>query len=151
MRDDVKISIDARRNAIMSAYDIKNESLLKKVDDLFRKIEELGKESNDLMDFENKFASSELNQEYISLFTEISTSCTPIIFNEENTEVKSDGERVLDDIYSEVKYQADSLTHAARRQARQKAYDEVRDLPVIGEVMTAKQHFDFFKKFKKKD
>ena len=62
MRDDVKMSIDARCNAITSAYDIKNESLLKKVDDLFKKIEELGKESNDLMDFENKFASSGLNQ-----------------------------------------------------------------------------------------
>ena len=35
MRDDVKMSIDARRNDFMSEYDIKNESLLKKIDDIF--------------------------------------------------------------------------------------------------------------------
>ena len=38
-----------------------------------------------------------------------------------------------------------------RRRARQDIYNKARDIPVVGEALTAKQHFDFFSRFKKKD
>ena len=33
---------------------------------------------------------------------------------------------------------------------RQEAYEKTRDMPIIGDIMTAKQHIDFFSRFKKK-
>ena len=34
--------------------------------------------------------------------------------------------------------------------ARQEAYDTIRDIPIVGDAMTVKQHFDFFSRFRKK-
>ena len=44
----------------------------------------------------------------------------------------------------------DDITHRAKMEARQEAYDTVRDIPVIGDAMTVKQHFDLFSRFRKK-
>ena len=103
------------------------------------------------MDFENKFASSQLNQEYIQLFTEIATKCTPIARQTEgNRHIKSDGEYIMEDIASEIKYQAKNATEPIRRQMRQETYNATRNMPVIGEILEAKQYYDFFSRFKKK-
>ena len=63
----VKQSIEARRNAFDTSYEIKDENLKKEIDALFDKINRLGEEAKDAMDFETKFASSELNIEYTNL------------------------------------------------------------------------------------
>ena len=44
----------------------------------------------------------------------------------------------------------DDMTHTARMQARMEAEKTLRNAPIIGDVMTAKQHFDFFSRFKSK-
>lgn len=151
MNDLVKNSIDARKNAIFNAYEIKNQSILEKIENLFNRINELGENCIDTIDFETKFANSSLNQEYISLFTEIVNNCEQkIIESEENSNIKTDAEYILDDVVSELKYQADSATMPLRRKARQEAYDKVRDMPVVGEVLNVKQHIDFFSRFRKK-
>lgn len=149
MNELIKASIDGRRNAFFTAYDIKNEDTLKKIEELFQKIEEFGSSCTDSMDFENKFASSPLNQEYIDLFTLVATTETAKNIESEPNHVKSDAEYIADEVVSDVKYIADDLTMPARRKARQEAYDKARDIPVLGEAMTAKQHFDFFSRFKK--
>ena len=93
MNDLVKASIEGRKNAIFSAYDITEQSIIDKIEDLFKRINEFGETCTDSMDFESKFASSELNQEYVELFTEIATKCKPIVRqNEETRHVKSDAE-----------------------------------------------------------
>ncbi len=150
MNDVVKISIDGRKNAIFSAYDIKDQSIIDKVEDLFRRINELGETCKDSMDFESKFASSQLNQEYIQLFTEIATKCPQIVRQTETKHVKSDAEYIAEDVASEIRYQVKDATLPLRRQVHEEALKTARNTPIIGEIMEAKQYADFFGRFKKK-
>lgn len=151
MNDLVKNSIDSRKNGIYYSYNITDQKLIEKIDDLFRRIYEFGENCTDNMDFENKFASSNLNAEYIQLFTEIATTCSPIVReNVEPRPVKSDEEYILEDIESEIRYQTRNATEPIRRQMRQEAYETARDMPVIGDILNVKQHVDLFNKFKKK-
>lgn len=147
----VESSIETRKQAFFNAYEINDSELIDKINVLFSKIEEFGRSCNDVMDFETKFASSDLNQEYINLFTEIGSKCSPKVYNSEPVSVKSGASYIADDIASEVKYQADSLTQPMRHELYQETYDKARDIPVVGDVMNAKQHFDFFSRFKKKN
>ena len=148
MNDIVKSSIEARRNAFTNAYNITDEALIKKISELFNRINELGESCSDASEFETKFASSQLNQEYMDLFTEVATSSTPIIY-ESTSSVKSDEDYIKEEIDSELKYQADSLSQPIRRELNQKAYDKVRDIPVVGNVLDVKQKVGFFSRFKK--
>ncbi len=152
MNDLVKTSIEGRRNAIFNAYEITDNNLINKIEDLFRRINEFGESCSDNMDFETKFATSELNQEYIEIFTEIVTTCPQkAVQTVENRQVKSDAQYVLEDVESEIKYQVDSATMPMRRQMREEAERTARNAPVIGEIMEAKQYADLFGKiFKKK-
>ena len=151
MNNLVKNSIESRRQAVLNSYKIEDKELLNKIEELFNKINEFGETCDDSMEFETKFASSNLNQEYIDLFTKIATSCMPIIHeSEERNDIKSDAEYILDDITSEVKYQIESATGPIRRKLTQEAYDKVRDIPIARDVLNVKQHIDFFSKFKKK-
>lgn len=145
----VQASIDARKNAFISTYNITDNTIIKKIEDLFNKINELGEICNDSVEFETKFASSPLNQEYISLFTEVAASCTPITYETTNNNVKSDEDYIKEEIDSEIRYQADSLSQPIRRELNQKAYDAARDVPVVGNILDAKQKLGFFGRFKK--
>lgn len=150
MNDLVKNSIESRKIAIYNSYNITDKSIIDKMEDLFKRINEFGEDCVDNIEFENKFATSELNQEYIQLFTEIATQCTPInIQNEENRQVKSDEEYILEEVASEALYQARNATEPIRRQIHQEAYDEVRDMPIIGDILNVKQHVGFFSRFKR--
>ena len=151
MNDLVKTSIESRRTAIFNGYEITDQNLINKIEDLFKRINEFGETCADNMDFETKFAASELNQEYIQLFTEIATTC-PQKAQEtvENREIKSDAQYVLEDVGSEIKYQVDSATMPMRRQMREEAERTARNTPVVGEIMEAKQYADLFGKFFKK-
>ena len=134
--DDIKTAcIDSRKTAILSSITEKDEELERRVDEYFKKLEEFAKDCKDVTDFESKFATSDLAKEYADLFT--------IAMNPEPEKEPS--------LASEVGHEvADSVYHGARRQARQEAYDKVRDIPGIGDALTVKQHFDFFSRFKKK-
>ena len=147
MNESIKISIDARKNAFYNAYNITDNTIKNKIDDLFIRIEELGKTCSDSMNFESKFATSELNQEYINLFTEIATTCSPITYeSEERTDIKSDSEYIVDDALSEAKYIAEDISSPLRHQAYQATYDAARDIPVVGQVMEANQYINLFNK-----
>ncbi len=150
MNDLVKTSIDGRKNAIFSAYNVTEQSIIDKINDLFRRINEFGESCVDNMDFETKFATSSLNQEYIGLFTEIATTCTPIVRQVEERQVKSDEEYRKEEIQSEIRYQAREATMPVRRQMHEETLKAARNAPVIGEVLEAKQYMDFFGRFKKK-
>ena len=138
----IKSSIESRKNAIFATYDVKSPGNLKDIEDFFKRVEDFAKDCKDVTDFETKFAASPLAQEYSSLFvqimqTESTTDGTPPTPNNE----------VDYTFHDELK---DDVERRVRRKARQEAYDKVRDVPVIGEAMTAKQHFDFFSRFRKK-
>ena len=67
MNEYVKNSIDARKQSFYTAYEITDKDIENKIEDLFKKICEFGETCSDAMDFENKFQSSELNNEYINI------------------------------------------------------------------------------------
>lgn len=147
MDETVKLSIDARKNAFYNAYNITDNNIKNKIEDLFNRINELGMTCSNSMNFETEFASSELNQEYINLFTEVATSCLPITYTSEpRDDIKSDAEYVMDDALSEAKYIAEDISSPMRHQAYQATYDAVRDIPGVGQVMEANQYVNLFNK-----
>lgn len=136
MNEIVKNSVESRRTAIFSSYSINDQELLNKIEDYFKKLNEFASNYNDVMEFENVFATSELSKEYTDLFMEISK------IGNSSPDDKKDNV-ILDEIKEDV-------THRVRSEVRQDAYNKVRDIPVVGDAMTVKQHFDFFSRFKKK-
>lgn len=145
----IKQSINSRKEAFTNAYDIKDEKIINKIDDLFKRVEELGNECKDIMEFETKFASSPLNTEYTNLFTEIASSCSPIVYESES--IPENSNTVADEFKDDLKFAAREATQPLRRAAHQEAYDKVRDIPVVNEALGIKQHIDFFGRFRKKD
>lgn len=144
MDEAIKMSIEGRKNAITSAYNL-NDKQKKEVDDLFAEMEKLGMEAKDSGDFETKLAASPLNQQYIDLFTKIATDSA-----------KSDTTKGV--IAGTAAGAAESVLRSAvgarvpttRAAVHQKAYDAARDIPGVGEVLEVKQYADFFGRFKKK-
>ena len=126
----VKQSIDGRRMAFSSAYEL-TDVYKKKVDELFKRIEEFGEGCSDAMDFETKFATSTLNKEYMDLFTEVSQNCKYILPPPvDNPNVKSDAEYYRDEAISDAKYLAKDLTMPARRAAREEFDKKMCDTPL---------------------
>ena len=142
MNDILKPSIESRKQALFSQYDIQDPGNLKTIEDYFKKLEEFAKDYNDVMAFETAFAASPLCKEYSDLFVQIM-----------NTERTVDGKAPVVDVPEEYTPQdelRDDMERAVRRRARQDAYNAARDVPILGEAMTAKQHIDFFGRFRKK-
>lgn len=130
MNSIVKQSIDGRKMAFSSAYEL-TDSYKKKVDELFKRIEEFGEGCTDAMDFETKFAASPLNKEYMDLFTEVSQKCKYILPPPvDNPNAKSDAEYYRDEAISDAKYLAKDLTMPARRAAREEFDKKMRDTPL---------------------
>ena len=149
MDEYVEKSIEGRKMAFTNSYELTNE-YKDKVKDLFVKIEELGKKCSDVMDFEDKFTASSLNEEYNNLFTEISTHCKPIIpetYSDSN--VKSDKEYLKDEVLGEAKYIAKDLTMPARRKAREEFDKKMRDTP-LGKIEQISNTASVFRRLFKK-
>ena len=143
MNDIIKPSIESRKTALFSQYDIQDPGNLKTIEDYFKKLEEFAKDYNDVMAFETAFAASPLCKEYSDLFVQIM-----------NTEKTVDGKAPVVDVQEEYTLQdemRDDMERAVRRRARMDVESKARSMPVIGDAMTAKQHFDLFSRFRKKD
>lgn len=138
MNDIKTCCIDSRRTAIESTYTGNDEKILNMIDDYFKRLEEFSKECTDVTDFETKFQASPLAQEYNSLFTKL-------MGGEIDTKVEASeaAAYAVEDI-------ADSVSLRARRETREKVESGLRNTPIIVDAMTAKQHFDFFNRFRKK-
>ena len=140
MDEFVKQSIDARKNAIGANYKISTE-MQKKIDALFSEIEKLGTKCKDVGEFEAEFAKSPLNQKYLDLFTEIAT----------NSQAKASATEMPEATKKELEKKmasgiaagaaesiADQEIHRVvptRAAVHQKMYDEVRDVPVVGDAI----------------
>lgn len=144
MDEYVKQSIDARKNAIAASYNLDADAK-KKVDTLFVEIDKLGKKCKDAGEFEAEFQKSPLNQKYLDLFTEIATTSQPKAVASVNTEKAKNSleEQVAGGIIAGAAESA--LNQAAhtviptRAAVHQKAYDEARDIPVVGEAINIKE------------
>ncbi len=145
----VKQSIEGRKMAFSSCYEL-TDVFKKKIDELFKKINELGETCKDAMDFETKFAASPLNSEYTNLFTEVSQNCKYILPPPvDNPDVKSDKEYIKDEVLSDVKYMAKDLTMPARRKAREALDSKLRDTP-LGKIEQARNTASLFGRLFKK-
>lgn len=146
MEASVKTSIDSRKSSFEMSYELTDEAR-KDIDELFSRIEEFGQSCKDAMDFETKFASSPLNQEYMDMFTKISKKCK--VKGLDNGSEESKGKRILKEAGSDAKYLAEDLTMPARRQARMKFDQKMRNTP-LGKIEQANNTFWLFKKIKHK-
>lgn len=147
----VKQSIDGRKMAFSSAYEL-TDVYKKKVDDLFKKINEFGEKCNDAMDFETKFAASPLNKEYMDLFTEVSQNCKYILPPPvDNPDAKTDAEYYRDEAISDAKYIAKDLTMPARRAAREEFDKKMRDTPLGAIEQASNTAWVFKRMFGKKN
>ena len=134
MNDLVKNSVESRKTAISSAGEIKNEEIKKKLEDFFRRLEEYASKYDDVMKFESDFASSDLNKEYMNLFTEIMT----------------DGQKKENVVTDSLKYEmTEGLASTVRGRAHRAAYDKARDIPVVGDILSANRTIGFFSRFRK--
>lgn len=138
MNDIVKQSIDGRKTAIFNSYNITDQGILDKIDDLFKRINEFGEKFDDVSAFESEFANSPLNNEYINIFTEIAQR--DVAANKPGI-----GEMVADRVVSDVKNSV-MPSRAVIADARDSA---LRDIPVVGDAIDVKQKIDFFSRFKK--
>ena len=146
MNEYVKQSIDGRRLAFSSAYEL-TDVYKKKVENLFKKIEEFGKNCTDAMDFETKFMASPLNKEYTDLFTEVATNCKYILPPPVEGDIAghSNKEAIMDEVMSDVKYAVDDITMPARRAAREEFDSKMRDTP-LGQIEQARNTAFVFKR-----
>ena len=124
MDKNIKQSIDARKAAYANSFEIDAETQ-KKIDALFSEIEKLGEKCKDAGEFEAEFSKSPLNQKYMDLFTEIATKSATknALKGAAAGAVKSVAEQVLRNVFP---------TRAA---VHQKAYDEVRKIPGVGDAI----------------
>ena len=148
MDESVKNSIKSRQDAFEMSYEL-TDAIKKEVDALFEKIYEFGKTCKDAIDFETKFASSPLNQEYINMFTKVAQKCKAKEIAHTENHVKSTGEQVLDDVGSDARYLARELSMPARRKARMEMDSKMRNTP-LGKIEQANNTFWLFKKIKGK-
>lgn len=139
MNNEIKTCcIDSRKSAIMSSCGDASEKTMNMIDDYFKRLEEFASTCNDVADFEAKFPANPLSQEYTNLFTKVVGG---------EVDVKEEARDACKYVGEDI---ADSLSLRARRETREKIESGLRGTPVVGDVMTAKQHFDFFNRFRKK-
>ena len=134
MNEQIRLSIDAKKKAIFDYHDVKSNKTKEKIDNYFRKVEEFGKNYDDIMKFENDFAASPLMKEYTDLFT--------AIIQTENVGTMVEDVNVLEEV-------KDNIEHRFKMETREKRDKELRNMPVIGDVLNVKQHIDLFSRFKK--
>ena len=143
MNENVKNSIDARKLAFFSAYQIDDENLKKEINDLFEQINKLGLTCTDATDFENKFQSSPLNQEYMELFKKTALACKPVVIERINDAIDDKAEDIKREVASGIASAAADVTRPARRRIKWKIYDILRDIPIIKEFIIARQYKEF--------
>ena len=144
----IKQSIQSRKEAIFNAYEVGADEK-KKIETLFAEIEKLGAKCKDVGEFESEFASSPLNQKYLDLFTEIATS-TPAkggVGTKVGAGGESNGKKigkmvaggVAAGVAESAMDQAARAVLPTRAAVHQKASDELRKVPVLGDAIDVGQ------------
>ena len=145
----IESSIKARKDAIFNAYSVTDEGILKKIDSLFSEIEKLGRDCKDVSDFENKFAASPLNQNYMDIFTELAQAQATANMAGSFAKQAAVG-AATNAARGAIMSAANGAVPTSRAAANQKVMDVARDIPGVGEALEVKQYADFFGRFKKK-
>lgn len=148
MNEQIKNSIDARKNAILNNYEVP-EKFKKEFDEVFSEMEKLGKPCKDSGEFEAKLAASPLNQKYTDLFTKIATAEATA-----NTAKTAAVGVAVGAAETAVKGAIGTAVPTTRAAVNQKVYDAARDIPVVGDAIDVGQKASYIKHlgglFKKK-
>ena len=152
----IKQSIDTRREAFSASFEV-DAGAQKKIDALFNEIEKLGEKCGDVGEFEAEFAKSPLNQKYLDLFTEVATKCAPKAAAPEPA-MGGVGKIVAKGAAAgALESAADQALRnvvPTRAAVHQKAYDEVRKVPGVGDAIDVAEKASYLghlgKLFKKK-
>ena len=139
MDKSIKLSIDARKNAILGSYKV-DEKTKKEIDQLFLEMEKLGAKCKNSGEFETKLAASPLNQQYIDMFTKVATSSAT-----ETATKDLAGQMVAGAAESAVKNAIGSTVPTTRAAVHQKAYDAVRGIPVVGDAIDIGEKASYIK------
>ena len=147
----IETAIKSRKDAFFAAYDIKDEGLLKEIEDLFNRISEFGKTCSDYMDFETKFATSPLNQEYINLFTKAATTGTSKLqpVQENNEPEISEEERLQAEMADDLRFAAKEATQPLRHQAYMAGTEAMRSTKVGNALFNLNNHLETANHFRK--
>ena len=147
----IETAIKSRKDAFFAAYDIKDESLLKEIEDLFDRISEFGKACSDYMDFETKFATSPLNQEYINLFTKAATTGTSKLqpVQENNEPEISEEERLQAEMADDLRFATKEATQPLRHQAYMAGTEAMRSTKVGNALFNLNNHLETANHFRK--
>ena len=130
MDEYIKQSIEARKSALISACKLSAEDQ-KKVDALFAEIEKLGAGCKDASEFEAEFSKSPLNQKYLDMFTELATKSAGV----GATVAKSVAGGIVGGVADRAVQQVERTVLPTRAAVHQKAYDEVRKVPGLGDAI----------------
>lgn len=134
----IKQSIEGRKNAIFNSYEVSDQVMIDKIDDLFNRINDFGEKYNDVGTFESEFANSPLNNEYINIFTELAMKGV-------SNSMPSVGEMVADRVGTEIKNSV-LPSRAVRADRRDQA---IRNIPIVGDIVDVGQKIDLLNKFRK--
>ena len=134
----IKQSIEGRKNAIFNSYEVSDQVMIDKIDDLFNRINDFGEKYNDVGTFESEFANSPLNNEYINIFTELAMKGV-------SNSMPSVGEMVADRVGTEIKNSV-LPSRAVRVERRNQA---IRNIPIVGDIVDVGQKIDLLNKFRK--
>ncbi len=134
----VKQTIDARKNAIFSSYNVTDKAILKRIEDLFKRINEFGEDFDDVNAFEAAFANDSLNIEYTNIFVELAQK-------DMSSNMPSVGEMVADRIGNDIKNRV-MPSRAVIADERDKM---IRDIPVVGDVIEAGKGLDLLNNIRK--
>lgn len=140
---DIKTSIESRKSAFYSAYDINDNNIKTEIDNLFKRIEEFGKSCKDGMDFESKFATSPLNTEYINMFTKVATTCKckmqPV---QDDPNVETDEEFFAREAKEDLEYAIDSATQPLRHEAYEQGKAALRSTKLGNALFNANNQLE---------
>ena len=141
---DINSAIKGRKDAFFAAYDITDQNVIKEIDELFSRIEEFGKTCSDYTDFETKFATSPLNQEYIALFTKVATSCPSKMQPVEDApkDEISEEERLRKEAADDARFAVKEAMSPLRHQAYEARTQALRSTKVGNALFNLKNNFE---------
>ena len=141
---DIETAIKGRKDAFFTAYDIKNEDTKHEIDVLFEQIEEFGKTCSDYADFETKFATSPLNQEYIALFTKVATTETSKLqpVQDAPADTESESERLAKEAADDARFAVKEAMSPLRHQAYEARTQALRSTKLVNALFNLNNNLE---------
>ena len=138
MEESVSKQIEMRRQAIDDNYTVPVQAQAA-VEQFFADMAQLGEDCADAGEFEARFAASPLNQQYLDIFPQLKVKSSVITQGiKAGAEARAaDKELLAQDIKEEAEYMLRDIGVQLRRPVMNELRDRARDIPGVGEAVTA--------------